>query len=69
MNIIAAIITFVAGMALAVALSLICALPVMWLWNGCLVGAVAGVATIGWLQAWGIVFLCSLLFKPSIKAK
>ena len=36
------------------------------LWNGCLVGAVAGVSKITWLQAWGISILCSFLFKPTI---
>lgn len=55
--------------AIAVALSLFLSLPVMWLWNGCLVGAIAGVAEIGWLQAWGISILSALLFKPNITSK
>ena len=55
--------------AIAVALSLFLSLPVMWLWNGCLVGAIAGVAEIGWLQAWGISILSTLLFKPNISSK
>lgn len=50
---------------LIVALGLIFALPVMWLWNACLVPAVTGVHEIGWIQAWGISILCSLLFKSS----
>jgi len=37
--------------------------PVMMLWNECLVDAVNGVNPVTWLQAWGISFLCSLLFK------
>lgn len=50
---------------LVVVLGLIFALPVMWLWNACLVPAVTGVHEIGWIQAWGISILCSLLFKSS----
>jgi hypothetical protein len=44
-------------------LRLLFALPVMWLWNGCLVDAVSGLHQIGWLQAWGINILCGILFK------
>ena len=44
---------------------LLMSLPVMWLWNGCLVPAVSGVHEIGWLQAWGISLLCAFLFKDS----
>jgi hypothetical protein len=40
----------------------------MLLWNYCLVGAVVGVNTIGWLQAWGILILCGFLFKPTISS-
>jgi hypothetical protein len=43
--------------------------PVMMLWNGCLVDAVTGVNQITWLQAWGINFLCGLLFKSSTSTK
>jgi hypothetical protein len=39
--------------------------PVMMLWNGCLVDAVEGVREISWLQAWGINFLCGLLFNKA----
>lgn len=39
------------------------AFPVMWLWNSCLVGAVAGVSQISWLQAWGLLILSAMLFK------
>lgn len=55
------------GIAMIIVIGLVLALPVMWLWNGCLVGAVAGVTEIGWLQAWGINVLCGMLFKSSIK--
>lgn len=39
--------------------------PVYMLWNGCLVGAVDGIHTVTWLQAWGISVLSSFLFKPN----
>jgi hypothetical protein len=42
---------------------LLFSLPVMWLWNIALVPAIPGLAKIGWLQAWGILILCSVLFK------
>ena len=44
---------------------LLFSLPVMLLWNGCLVGAISGVNEITWLQAWGILILFGLLFKSS----
>ncbi len=59
----------VLGIILVVAYGLILSLPVMLLWNYCLVGAVAGVAEIGWLQAWGILILCGFLFKSSSSSK
>lgn len=49
----------------AVVFSLIFSLPIMWLWNGCLVPAVTVVHEIGWLQAWGLSFLFSMLFKSN----
>jgi hypothetical protein len=39
--------------------------PVMMLWNGCLVDAVAGAKEITWMQGWGIMILASILFKES----
>lgn len=55
----------VVGIAGIVVLGLILSLPVMWLWNACLVAAIPGIKEIGWLQAWGILILCGLLFKNS----
>ncbi len=60
---------FGVAMILAVALGAIIALPIMWLWNGCLVDAISGVQTIGYLQAWGLYILASLMFKSSAKSK
>ena len=47
-------------------LSFLLSWPVFMLWNGCLVGAVAGVAEVTWLQAWGLTVLCGFLFKSSV---
>lgn len=55
----------VVGIVGIVVLGLILSLPVMWLWNACLVAAIPGIKEIGWLQAWGIMVLCGLLFKNS----
>jgi len=50
-------------------LSFLLSWPVYMLWNGCLVGAIAGVSEVTWLQAWGITILCGFLFKTSINSK
>lgn len=57
---------FVGAIALIIIIGLIISFPVMLLWNGCLVGAIAGVNQISWLQAWGILVLCGLLFKTTV---
>jgi Sec-independent protein secretion pathway component TatC len=51
--------------AMVVGFGLLFSLPVWLLWNYCLVGAVAGVSQITWLQAWGILILCGFLFKST----
>ena len=56
----------IAAVAVIVFFGLLFSLPVMWLWNAALVPAIPGLVQIGWLQAWGILVLCGLLFKPSI---
>ena len=61
-TIIGAIMFGIAGLLL---LSFLLSLPVYLLWNGCLVGAVAGVSEVSWLQAWGLTVLCGFLFKTS----
>ena len=43
--------------------------PVFMLWNGCLVGAIAGVNSVTWLQAWGLAILSGMLFKSTISKK
>lgn len=54
--------------SLGVVLSIILSLPVMLLWNSCLVPAVNGVNEIGWLQAWGLSILAGFFFKTSVSA-
>jgi hypothetical protein len=55
-------------LVIAAGLSFLLSWPVMQLWNSCLVPAVHGVNEIGWLQAWGISALCSILFKSTISS-
>lgn len=57
------VVVAVLGTLLGVVLGLLMSLPVMWLWNGCLVPAINGTHEISWLQAWGILILFSFLFK------
>jgi hypothetical protein len=65
MNFLAGLTIIVGGIALLTVLSFILSWPVYMLWNGCLVGAVAGVSEVTWLQAWGLTILCSFLFKTT----
>lgn len=53
------------GFAILFGASFIMSYPVYLLWNGCLVGAVAGVSEVTWLQAWGLAILSGLLFKTT----
>ena len=56
----------VLGIVGLLALSFLLSWPVYMLWNGCLVGAVAGVGEVSWLQAWGLTVLCGFLFKSNV---
>ena len=56
----------VGGIALIVFISFLLSWPVYMLWNGCLVGAIAGVSEVTWLQAWGLTVLCGFLFKSNV---
>lgn len=51
-------------LAIAFIASLVFAIPVWLLWNW-LMPVIFGVAKVTLLQAWGLSFLSSLLFKPS----
>ena len=59
----------VLGLIGLVLLSFLLSWPVYMLWNGCLVGAVAGVSEVSWLQAWGLTVLCGFLFKSTTVSK
>ena len=68
-DVIVALTAMVVGIATLLFLSFVLSWPVMMLWNGCLVGAVAFVQEVTWLQAWGIQFLFALLFKSTSTKK
>lgn len=63
------LIALIGVVVLVVFLGLLFSLPVMLLWNGCLVGAITGVSEISWLQAWGIMVLFGILFKTNVETK
>lgn len=64
-NIVKVIVLIAGSAVIIIASGLLWSLPVMLLWNACVVAAIPGVKAIGWLQAWGILILCGLLFKNS----
>jgi hypothetical protein len=66
-NSINTLVSSVFGFIVVFGISFLFSYPVYFLWNNSLVGAVNGVNEVTWIQAWGISFLCSLLFKPSTK--
>ena len=68
-DVILALTAMLVGIATLLFLSFVLSWPVMMLWNGCLVGAVDGVREVTWLQAWGIQFLCGILFKATLTKK
>ena len=69
MNVFELTVTALGSIALLVLLSLLFSLPVYFLWNGCLVGAVDGVNEVSWLQAWGLNLLSGFLFKTTVSKK
>lgn len=56
-------------LAIIVFVGLLLSFPLMLLWNACLVPAVQGLSEIGWLQAWGIMIACSIMFKNTTSYK
>jgi hypothetical protein len=54
---------------LAICISFLLAWPVMMLWNGCLVDAVACVKEVTWLQAWGLNILVGIMTKSGVETK
>ena len=65
MNILAAILF---GVILLVFVAALMSLPVMLLWDW-LMPTIFGLPEITWFQAWGLLFLCGLLFKSHITTK
>lgn len=61
------IVTAITGIiAVAFIIAALFAFPVMWIWNGCLVGTIDGIHPItSFWHAFGIMVLCSLLFKST----
>lgn len=64
--ILGAVIVGILGLVLV---SFLLSWPVYMLWNGCLVGAIAGVNEVTWMQAWGINILAGFLFKTTVSKK
>lgn len=58
-----------AAILVIILLGLLISLPVMFLWNHCLVGTIDGVHPIGFLKSWGLLTLCGLLFKTNLSLK
>jgi len=63
------LIAFGGLMTIVLIVGFILAYPIMLLWNGCLVPAIPSIQEIGWLQAWGIQVLFSVLFKTTVSTK
>ena len=63
------IIVFLVFVATVSIIGAIVAFPVMLLWNGCLVPAVAGVSQVTWLQTWGLSILFHFMFGTSVSKK
>lgn len=61
MNFATFIVTTIAGLFIVTA---IISLPVMLLWDW-LMPSIFGLREITWLEAWGLNFLCGLLFNKS----
>lgn len=57
------------ALGLSVLVSALVSIPVYFLWNGCLVGAIDGVKEITWLQGWGITLLSNIMFKTNVETK
>lgn len=55
----------VVGVMVLFVVAALMSLPVMLLWDW-LMPQIFGLPTITWFQAWGLLFLCGLLFKSNI---
>lgn len=59
------LIALVLGIFLAVGISAVIAIPVWLLWNAVIPTIFVTLPQIGFMQAWGLSLLCSLLFKST----
>lgn len=57
------IVAALVAIMISILMGLLLAFPVMVVWNTFLVPALTIVKPIGWIQAWGIMVLCGVLFK------
>lgn len=67
-DVLEAIGTVFVGILIAAATAFILGLLVMWMWNW-LMPILFGLETINYIQGWGIMFLCGLLFKGTTTVK
>ena len=62
------IVVVATGLGVLFLFSLVLSLPVMWLWDW-IMPELFGLKEITWLQAWGLNFLCGILFRDSVISK
>ena len=60
----ASLISIIIALLIVFGISIIFAIPVWLLWNW-LMPVIFGITKVSLLQAWGLTFLCSLLFKSN----
>ena len=66
MNVINGLATLITALAVLFGISLVLSLRVVLLWDW-LMPTLFGLTEITWLQAWGLNFLCGILFRDKIK--
>jgi hypothetical protein len=65
-KLLAGLFLFLGFIALILIIGLLISWPLMLLWNGCLVGTVAGIGPLTSIwHAWGILILSAFLFKST----
>jgi hypothetical protein len=60
---------FVTAIGILLAVAVLMAWPVQYLWNNCLIPAVDGTHPIGFWQALGLDVLFGILFKANVSSK
>lgn len=59
------VLIIISALAMYTFVSVVLSIPVLLLWN-CLVPTIFGLTSITLVQAWGISFLCGLLFGRNV---